>query len=116
MSRLAPQDRDAVLALSEQEGTDNPFEEVADGTDSPASSPEAAKRPNATEQRMWMDAQGKQVKAKFVRMNGQNVVLSRSGRVSTVPYYNLSQADQDYVAELLKGRGEEDKIPPPAPR
>lgn len=115
ISRLAPQDRDAVVALSEQAGT-NPFEEVADGKDSPAASPEATVKPQGTEQRMWTDAQGKQVKAKFVRINGRNVVLNRSGRILIVPYDNLSQADQDYVAELMKGRGEEDKVPPPLAR
>lgn len=134
ISRLSPQDRDAVRGLSEQgdaenpfeveavenpfevESVENPFEVESVEKDSAPSPPDAAETPQRIGQRIWTDLQGKQIKAKFVRINGQNVVLSRAGRIAMVPYYNLSQADQDYVAELLKGRGEEDKVPPPAAR
>lgn len=132
ISRLSPQDRDAVRALSEQGDAENPFEagavenpfgagavenpfEVdAVDKDSVESPPDATEKPQRIEQRIWTDVQGRQIKAKFVRINGRNVVLSRAGRISMVPYSNLSQADQDYVAELLKERGEEDKVPPVA--
>jgi hypothetical protein len=134
LSRLSPQDRDAVNALSEQgdsenpfevEAVDNPFEVVAEDNpfeveavekDSLESPPDEGEKRQRIVQRVWTDAQGRQLKAKFVRINGLNVVLNRAGRISMVPYYNLSQVDQDYVAELLKGRGEEDKVPPPSAR
>ena len=134
LSRLSPQDRDAVNALSEQAESENPFEVepvdnpfevvgddkpievVGDEKDSPATSSDAAEKRQRIVQRVWTDTHGMQFKAKFVRINGLNVVLNRAGRISMVPYYNLSQADQDYVAELLKGRGEENKVPSPSVR
>jgi DNA-directed RNA polymerase subunit RPC12/RpoP len=47
-----------------------------------------------------------------VRIFGSNVVLSRGGRSVTVKFYELIEADQQHLRELLASRGQEAMIPP----
>src|SRR4051812_14303743 len=60
-------------------------------------------RPNlATEKavadaREWRDNKGKQVTGKFVRLHQGNVILTRLGRVVSLPFDSLSRDDQQYV-------------------
>ncbi|MFN0052662.1 MAG: SHD1 domain-containing protein [Planctomycetales bacterium] len=66
--------------------------------------------------RTWTDAQGRTVKADFVRMNGAVVVLkSNTGKVISIPFAQLSEDDQDYLRDLLESKGKGDQIPPAAP-
>jgi hypothetical protein len=74
-------------------------------------SSKADKRQVEIEERTWTNLQGKQTKAKFLRMHEKNVILMRGGRVVTSPFESLSRADQDYVRDLLAERGEDSKIP-----
>ena len=62
--------------------------------------------------RTWTDNQGKQIKAKFVRVHQGNVVLSVGRRVITVPFGNFSPEDQDYIRQELKAKGQEHLLPP----
>ncbi|MCB1229400.1 MAG: PQQ-binding-like beta-propeller repeat protein [Verrucomicrobiae bacterium] len=62
-----------------------------------------------SEARTWTQASsGKTIEADFVRLEGDLVVLSRNGQLAKVPLKQLSQEDQDFVAEMKKGDGAED--------
>ncbi|MCI0361102.1 MAG: hypothetical protein L0211_21695, partial [Planctomycetaceae bacterium] len=78
----------------------------------------AKKRSKGPESRVWTDVFGRKATGKFVRVFGSNVVVSRPGGPLTIDFFELSDADQAYVRELLTWRGEEDLIPvkPPPKR
>ena len=76
----------------------------------PALGPRKAKAPT---NRVWTDTAGRKTTGKFVRVFGDKVVISRSGGPITIGFYELSEADQTYVRELLASRGEENIIPEP---
>jgi O-glycosyl hydrolase len=48
--------------------------------------------------RTWTDKQGRTIEAEFVRVAQGKVVLSRSGKVVTVPLSELSDADLKFIA------------------
>lgn len=65
----------------------------------------------APSSRVWTDRQGKQVKARFVRMHDGKVVLNRSGRILKLSPNQLSDEDQEYLKALeiesdLKKKGD----------
>lgn len=64
------------------------------------------------ETRNWRDRKGKQTSAKFVRIHEENVILSRSGRVVSMLFKDLSRQDQEYIRDLLTARGEASLVPP----
>lgn len=66
--------------------------------------------------RTWTDDRGNKISAKFVRVHGGNVVLTRAGRVITVPFSNFSPADQDYIRSQLEANGQGSLVPPAARR
>jgi DNA-directed RNA polymerase subunit RPC12/RpoP len=87
---------------------------AASGTGSPAARGETKKpsTPKITiENRTWTDDRGNKTTAKFVRINGNDVVLSRSGRILTISYHSLSEEDQQYIQDVLTQQGKEDLIP-----
>ena len=49
--------------------------------------------------RTWRDSSGKTIRATYVRVEGENVVMRFGKRVIRVPLTNLSQRDQDWVNE-----------------
>jgi len=69
--------------------------------------------------RTWTDSQGRTIRAEFVRVYRGNVVLLRGNRVLTVPLGNLSQQDQQYVAQQLESKRPRrfvaEKTPPSGP-
>lgn len=86
---------------------------VPDDTSAPSEKlPSLTKKPRTTANRTWSDTSGQQFTGKFVRIFDGKVVLSRGSRHVTVGFYELSAADQDYLRELLKARGDEGLIPP----
>jgi hypothetical protein len=93
---------------------------AAEAPDKPAAedrAPPLVKRPPSPVTRVWTDAQGRKMTGKFVRVFGASVVISRAGGPITIPFFNLSEADQQYVKDFLTDRGEEELIPaqpPPA--
>lgn len=57
------------------------------------------------EYRVFKDQQGRQIQARVLRVNGDQVTIQRQdGREFTVPVSIFSQADQDYVRGLASGR------------
>lgn len=68
-------------------------------------------RPKAPVSRVWTDNQGRLTTGKFVRIFNGNVVLTRAGGPVTIPFFDLTEADQQYVKDLLTSRGEEALIP-----
>src|SRR5262245_34416137 len=52
--------------------------------------PKALQKPPTIANRVWTDVHGNQTTAKFVRVFGGNVVLSRGSRTVTVPFYDLT--------------------------
>ena len=77
----------------------DPFAPVPDRPDKPASSPSASKKKaQGQESRVWTDIFGRKATGKFIRIFGSNVVVSRAGGPLTIDYFQLSDADQTYVA------------------
>jgi len=97
----------------------DPFAPVPDRPEEPATAPSSnKKKQKGPESRVWTDIFGKKATGKFIRIFGSSVVVSRAGGPLTVDFFQLSDADQAYVRELLTSRGEEDLIPvkpPPKP-
>jgi hypothetical protein len=52
--------------------------------------------------RNWTDKRGRQIEAKFIRVDGDNVVLQKGSKPITVPFAQLSGEDQDYVRSLTE--------------
>jgi DNA-directed RNA polymerase subunit RPC12/RpoP len=61
--------------------------------------------------RTWTDNRGIKTFARFVRINGTNVVLNRNGKILNVPFYSLSADDQQYVRDVLTQQGKAALIP-----
>jgi hypothetical protein len=74
------------------------------------------KRPITPASRVWTDNQGRKFTGKFVRVFDGNVVTTRAGGPVTTPFFDLVEADQQYVKDVLTSRGEAALIPdrPPA--
>jgi hypothetical protein len=90
----------------------DPFAPVPDRPEEPSASPSLAKKKQkGQETRVWTDIFGRKATGKFIRVFGNNVVVSRPGGPLTIDFFELSDADQAYVRELLTSRGEEDLIP-----
>ena len=51
--------------------------------------------------RMWVDRQGRDIKARFIRVHDGNAVLKRGNRSQQIPLRDLSDADQKYIADKL---------------
>jgi|GEM_PF-2188528 len=97
----------------------DPFAPVPDRPEEPSASPSLSKKKQkGQETRVWTDIFGRKATGKFIRVFGNNVVVSRPGGPLTIDFFELSDADQAYVRELLTSRGEEDLIPvkPPPKR
>lgn len=134
LDKLSEQDQKVVKALGD--GKDVPENEPAAGANpqpkgsgaSSADAPvgaeqESAPRRNgdqprkkiAIETRTWTDILGNKTQAKFTRVNGNDVVLTRGTKIVTIPFHRLTDEDQEYVRELLTSQGKEDQIPSAAP-
>ncbi|MCA9179521.1 MAG: hypothetical protein KDB14_33930 [Planctomycetales bacterium] len=65
------------------------------------------------EKRDWSDNRGNRLNgAQFVRIHSGNAVIRHGGRIHSVPFYNLSAEDQDFLRSELTAIGQEDQIPP----
>lgn len=106
----------AATAPDDNQPTAPAAAEAADKETEPAkpgSVPSLTRKPRtAPVQRVWTDNQGRQSTARFVRVFGSKVVLSRGNTTTTVDFFDLSAADQAYIRDLLTSRGEEELIPP----
>jgi hypothetical protein len=63
--------------------------------------------------RPWTDTTGRTIEAKFVRVYQGNVVLLRGKKVVQVPFYNLSEGDQQFVRDELEKSDKSYLIPAP---
>lgn len=70
----------------------------------------------AAKTRTWTDNQGRTMTAQFVRVFEGQVILSRGNKPLRVPFYSLSEDDQEYVKEQLTAKGQAHLIPPPPPK
>ena len=57
--------------------------------------------------RDWTDTSGNRTYGKFVRVYERNVIILRGARPASLPYDDLSLADQNYVNQILTERGEQ---------
>lgn len=114
VERLSKQDQQDIKDLAAgKQPLDDPFStpgKVRPVGEEPAAS-DKPKKAIAIQTRTWTDRFGLKSSGKFVRVDGSDVVLSRGARVITVPFANLSEADQEYVRELLTSQGKEADIP-----
>ncbi len=101
----------AASSTSERAAASEPTTPASSDADSGEAPPSLTKRPITPTNRVWTDNVGRKTTAKFVRVFNGHVVLSRAGGPISVPFYDLVEADQQYVKDLLTSRGEEDLIP-----
>ena len=73
--------------------------------------PPLINKPKPPVARVWTDNQGRLTTGKFVRVFNGKVVLTRAGGPISIPFFDLSEADQQYVRDLLTAQGEEELIP-----
>ena len=67
--------------------------------------------------RPWTDRHGRVIEAKFVRLNGDSVVLLKGNKPVMIPLSTLSDADQEYVRQQVSGKAkpkDDEKDPPDA--
>jgi len=92
---------------------DNPF--GSSGSDSPTPG-KTAKKGIKIENRTWTDAFGRNKSSgKFLRFQGNNVIVLRAGRQATFDYWSLSTEDQDYLKEMCESYGQSHLIPKEKP-
>jgi len=63
------------------------------------------------ENREWTDSRGNTTSGKFIRIQGNSVVILRGGRQANLDYWQLSQSDQNYLKEFCAANGLEHMIP-----
>ena len=69
--------------------------------------------------RAWRDQKGNIINADFVKVEGSMIYLKPENKYASAnpfPFYDFSEADQDFVKAILKKKGQEDRIPPPPPK
>jgi hypothetical protein len=69
--------------------------------------------------RAWRDQKGNVINADFVKVEGGMVYLKPENKYANAtpfPFYDFSEADQDFVKGLLAKKGQLDRIPPPPPK
>jgi hypothetical protein len=96
----------------DSEATDKTPENTPASPGSAAQEKPLIRTPIPIENRTWTDIHGNQTTARYVRIFGSNVVLSRGGRSVTVKFHELVESDQEYLRELLTSHGQESMIPP----
>lgn len=95
-------------------GSSSPPPPATSAADSTGKTEDTPATPRITiEVRTWTDNRGNKTTAKFVRINGNDVVLNRTGKILTVSFHSLSEEDQQYVRDLLTQQGKEELIPAP---
>jgi hypothetical protein len=111
---LSEADRKLVLAAAEgkseaKSADDEPSQAPRRGKDldSDGKVESLVKPKTAVVNRDWTDTSGNRTYGKFVRVYERNVVLLRGTRPATIPYDDLSPADQAYVNQVLTERGEQ---------
>jgi len=70
-----------------------------------------AKKKMKIENREWSDVFGNKSAGKFIRFQGNNVLVLRSGRQVTLDYWQLSDTDKEYLKELCEAYGQSHLIP-----
>ena len=79
--------------------------------DSVSRAEEKALSAGKPKRRTWVDSRGRKALGQFVRMHeGKVIILKPSGILSVSPF-ELCEADQQYVKELLDARGESHLFP-----
>ena len=66
--------------------------------------------------REWTYDTGRTIEARFIRMHEGQVVLMRGKKVMKVDFYQLSDADQQYLRDELSAKGLSHQILPPRPK
>ncbi|MFM9966246.1 MAG: Imm17 family immunity protein [Planctomycetaceae bacterium] len=65
--------------------------------------------------RPWRDQKGNVINADFVKIEGGMIYLKPENKYAAAtpfPFYDFSEADQEFVRAILKKKGQEDRIPP----
>lgn len=70
-----------------------------------------SKKKMKPENREWTDAFGNKSSGKFIRLQGNNVLVLRSNKQVALDYWQLSDADKDYLKELGEANGWSQLIP-----
>ncbi|MGV3606821.1 MAG: hypothetical protein ACO1RA_10455 [Planctomycetaceae bacterium] len=99
-------------SLSKPEGMDSPAETPAPSTSKTKTKDSSAPvQVGLGEMRLWAMMDGSTVRAKFVQVK-ENMVILRTGiKNQTVLFVALSAPDQEYVKGMLRGRKQDAMIP-----
>src|SRR5207249_5746077 len=112
-SRALGQAEPADSGLPKQTAASGDAPAAADPFRPVTNAPLGRKKPTDIVSRLWTDRFGNAWNGKFVRLHGFEVVVNVGARTRLVQFYSLSDADQEYVREVLRSRGDEASIPPP---
>ena len=123
LEKLSAKDQQAVKDLSAgKEPEEDPFTTppaVTPSEEVPAEKPpennDKPKKQIVIQTRTWTDRFGNKSSGKFIRVDGNDVVMKAGTKVLTVAFANLSDGDQEYVREILTSQGKEDAIPSATP-
>lgn len=66
--------------------------------------------------RVWRDQKGNTINADFVKVDRGMIYLKPANKYAPstpFPFYDFSEADQDFVKGILEKQGQLDRIPPP---
>ena len=69
--------------------------------------------------RPWRDQKGNVINAEFVKVDRGMVYLKPENKYAAAtpfPFYDFSEADQEFLKALLTKKGQADRIPPPPPK
>jgi len=105
------QDQPPAGAVSRDNLTD--ADESAPTTEGGKGRPSLTNQKVVPEIREWCQTSGRKTTGKFVRYHEGNVILTRQGRVASLPFDTLSPADKRYVRQWLAAKGDDSQLPPP---
>ena len=69
--------------------------------------------------RPWRDQKGNVINAEFVKVERGMVYLKPENKYAAAtpfPFYDFSEADQEFLKTILTKKGQADRIPPPPPK
>ncbi|MFG0333243.1 MAG: hypothetical protein ACF8TS_07780 [Maioricimonas sp. JB049] len=89
---------------------------IACGQEQASGTSEAAREDTAdpfdrSQERTWTDRQGRQQKARFSGVLSGNALLKVGGRIQRIPLATLSEADLDWIREVLRRENKLDQLP-----
>lgn len=99
---------------SDEPGSSDPGKKAtASETTTPRKTNKSDNADGVARMRSWKDNKGKTIRAKYVRIHGENVVLMQGSKTVSCAIADLSTEDQEFLRQFLTARGEGNLMPSP---